>query len=189
MSIAPRIRPSSTWSRGSKPSAAKSRGVPSSREHHVVVLAARGRLVVGRVGDRRRSPRASRRSAAVCAASAVLTSAARVLVRASRSAFSSPCRLRDQLAELLLLRAQALEVGDRRRAGRSSALERPSTTSPDSPRFAWAARTRSGSSRSSRGSITWRGYRGVATGYRLRAPGARTWSSALGATTSPLGLP
>ena len=36
------------------------------------------------------------------------------LVRASSSVFSSPCGLRDLLAELLLLGAQPLEVGDRR---------------------------------------------------------------------------
>src|SRR4051794_19527493 len=45
----------------------------------------------------------------------------------------------------------------------ASAASAWSTTSPDRPRFSWAARRESGSSRSTRGSITSRGYRPGAT--------------------------
>ena len=149
MSMAPSIRPSSTWSRGSKSNSGE---VCADRlEHDVVVLAAGGRLVGRQVGDAHQTPSCHSSSAAAWAASAALTSAASVLVRASSSCFSSPWRLRDQLAELLLLgrawsRSRAIAA---RRA--ASAARARSTTSSDSPRLAWAARTRSGSSRSSRG--------------------------------------
>ena len=101
-------------------------------------------------------------SAAVWAASAVLTSAARVLVRASSSCFSSPwacgiclpsCFCSARLDSKSAIAARRAESAERAR----------STTSSDSPRLAWAARTRSGSSRSTFGSIMWQGYRGTTT--------------------------
>ncbi len=68
--------------------------------------------------------------------------------------------LGDLLAERLLLATPGLELRDRLRAGRRPRRVRRSTTSADSPRLAWAARTRSGSSRRTRGSITGQGYPG-----------------------------
>ena len=87
MSIAPSIRPSSTWSRGSK---SNSGGVADASR------APRSRPRPRPAPRRRRgwgcssAPRATPPRPRVWAASAALTSAARVLVRASRSCFSSP---------------------------------------------------------------------------------------------------
>ena len=106
-------RPSSMWSRGSKPSAAKSRGVPTVSSTVEVLLAAGRRLVGGRgwgspsappaTPPRRRSapprPTSPRRRAPWCGRGA---------------AFSSPCGLRDLLAQRLLLRTKVLERRDRR---------------------------------------------------------------------------
>ena len=63
-------------------------------------------------------------SASVCAASAALTSAASSLVRAEQLGLLLALRLRDQLAELLLLGPLGLEVDDRRAPGRVGG-ERP----------------------------------------------------------------
>ena len=74
-------------------------------------------------------------------------------------------RLGDLLAELLLLGRAWPRTRRSPRAGRASAASARSTTSSDSPRLAWAARTRSGSSRRMRGSIMASGYVG-----RTRSP-------------------
>ena len=52
MSMAPSSSPSSRWSRGAKPSAAKSRGGADLSQHDVVVLAAGRRAVLDHVADR-----------------------------------------------------------------------------------------------------------------------------------------
>ena len=101
------------WSRGSKPSAAKSRGVPTVLQHHEVVLAARGRLVGREVGDRHQRVVATPSRPLCWAASASLTSAASALVRVEQRCFSSPCACGICLPSCLLLGPEGLEVGDR----------------------------------------------------------------------------
>ena len=153
MSMAPSIRPSSTWSRGSNPSAAKSRGVPTVSSTTKSSSPPAGASSAARLGiDSTAACQAS--SASVCAASAALTSAASVLGPGEQRLLLLALRLRDLLAERLLLAPLGLEVGDRPRGAR---CRRPAPRRPpssDSPRLAWAARTRSGSSRRMRGSIT-----------------------------------
>ena len=92
-------------------------------------------------------------SASVWAASAAFTSAERSLVRASSAAFSSPwaCGICLPSCFCSARFASKSEIALRRA---ESAARARSTTSSDSPRLAWAARTRSGSSRSTFGSIT-----------------------------------
>src|SRR3954454_21613374 len=158
MSMAPSIRPSSTWSRGSNPSAAKSRGVPmvssttksSSPPAGACSWATLGIAMIA-------ACQAS--SASAWAASAAFTSAERPLVRSRSCCFSSPwacgiCLLR---AFCSARRVSKSAIACRRRV---SAARASSTTAADSPRLAWAARTRSGWSRRMRGSIISRGPRG-----------------------------
>ena len=113
MSMAPRSLPSSMWSRGSKPSAAKSRGRADRLEHDVVVLAAGRGVVVGEVGQRQQG---------------VLPGLVRVRLRGlerldlggqrlgadQQLLLLLALRLRDLLAERLLLAALGLELDDRR---------------------------------------------------------------------------
>ena len=162
MSMAPSIRPSSMWSRGSKPSAAKSRGVPTCSSTTKSSSPPAGASSAARLGIDMSAPRHSS-SAAAWAASAALTSAASVLVRASSSAFSSPCGLRDQLAELLLLGAHGLERRRSRRAG----LRRRRAPGPRRPRTGRA----------------WPGRRARGRG-RLGAGGDRSWVQAIGRPAS-----
>ena len=102
-------------------------------------------------------------SAAAWAASASLTSAASALVRASSSAFSSPCGLRDQLAQLLLLGPPGLE----RRRWRRGGLRRRRAPGPRRPRTGRA----------------WPGRRAHGRG-RLGAGGDRSWVQAIGRPAS-----
>ena len=76
MSIAPSSLPRSTWSRGSNPSAAKSRGVPTCSSDDVVVLPAGRNAWLDDVGQRVRNARRDRSCAASRSASASLTAAA-----------------------------------------------------------------------------------------------------------------
>ena len=91
-------------------------------------------------------------SAAACAASASFTSAESVLVCASSACFSSPCACGISLPSCFCSARLASKSAIASRRAVSAARAR-STTSSDSPRLAWAARTRSGSSRRIRGSI------------------------------------
>ena len=138
------------WSRGSKPSAAKSRGRADVLEHDEVVLAAGRGLVGAEVGDRhhaslpgrlglglRRPRRPSPRPAAPwCGRAAPASPRPGPAGPACRAASARPAS-----------RSNAAIAVRRRLVGR----QRPVDTSADSPRLAWAARTRSGSSRSSAG--------------------------------------
>ena len=98
---------------------------------------------------------ASRQSSSACAwaASASLTSAASVFVRASRAAFSSPDALGICLPSCFCSARSCSKSTIAVRRAWSAATAR-SIVSPDSPRFSWALRRRSGSSRRSRRSIT-----------------------------------
>ena len=156
MSIAPRILPSSMWSRGSK---SNSTGVPtvsislksssppagaSSAARLGIDISARLPLLLGGgLGGLGRLDLGGQRLG---------LGEQRLLLLA--------LRLRDQLAELLLLAALGLEARRSPCRRAVSAASARSTTSSDSPRLAWAARTRSGSSRRMRGSIMRQGYPG-----------------------------
>ena len=155
--MAPSSWPSSRWSRGSKPSAAKSRGVPTTSSTSKSSSPPSGASSDAGLGNAR--SRASNVSAAsFWAASASLTCALSSLVWVSRACFSSPCALAMSLPTFFCsARTDSNAAMDDRR--RSSAATRSSTSSVGSPRRRWAARSASGSSRSSRGSITASAYR------------------------------
>ena len=148
MSIAPSIRPSSTWSRGSK---SNSGGVPTVSSTTKSSSPPAGDSSEARLGIDI-SAAVHSCSAADWAASASLTSADRALVWASRACFSSPCACGISLPSCFCSARLASYVAMAARRAESAASAR-STTSSDRPRLAWAARTRSGSSRRRRGSI------------------------------------
>ena len=99
MSMAPRILPSSMWSRGSK---SNSTGVPTRLEQREVVLAAGRRLVGRQVGDRqhRRLPLLLGRG---LGGLGLLDLGGQRLGLGEQRLLLLALRLRDQLAELLLL--------------------------------------------------------------------------------------
>ena len=152
--MAPSSCPSSRWSRGSKPSAAKSRGVPTVSSTDEVVLAALGRLRRRGVGQRAQQRRRTPAAASLCAASASLTCALsclglgqqRLLLVALGLARSACRRSSAPPAPSRTPRSTTGGARRRRRARRRSSV--------GSPRRRWAARRASGSSRRSRGSIT-----------------------------------
>ena len=117
MSIAPSIRPSSMWSRGSKPSAAKSRGRADRLEHDEVVLAAGRRLVGGEVRDRHDRVLPGLLGLALRGLGRLDLGGER-LGAGEQLLLLLALGLRDLLAQLLLLGALGLEVRDRRAAGR-----------------------------------------------------------------------
>ena len=147
MSMAPRIRPSSMWSRGSK---SNSRGVPTRLDHGVVVLAAGRRLVGGQVGDRPSAPSCHSASAAVWAASACLDLGGQRLGLREQRLLLVALGLRDQLAGFFCSPRLA-RIGDRLAPGGVGGEAR--STSRRTAALGLAARTRSGSSRRNRGSI------------------------------------
>ena len=146
-SMAPSIRPSSTWSRGSKCELARR---ADGLEHDEVVLAAGRGLVGGDVGDR---PMASSHSCLGLG----LGGLGLLDLRGQRPwpARAAPASPRPAPGGSACRSPSARPAGPRTprspAAGASSAASARSTTSADRPRLAWAARTRSGSSRSSRG--------------------------------------
>lgn len=156
-SMAPSDSPSSRWSLGSKPSAPKSRIVPCVSRTTKSSSPPTGTSGWTRLPSWRRSFLASS-SASCCSASAALTSAASWPVFLSSSAFSSAEALEMSLPMLFCSeRSSSKRTPDDLR--RSSADRRASTSATSSPRARCEARTRSGSSRSRRRSITLQGYR------------------------------
>ncbi len=152
MSIAPSSSPSSRWSRGVNPSASKSRGLPIVSTTVKSSSPPRGTSSNTRFGNRDIS--ASNAAPVVSASAwADFTAAASSLVRASTAAFSSPwARATCLPSSFCSARRASKDAIPARRA--SSAATRASTSSGDSPRASWERRTRSGSVRSSFGSIT-----------------------------------
>src|SRR4051812_811720 len=159
MSIAPSSSPSSRWSRGSKPSAAKSRGLPISSTTVKSFSPPTGASSETRFGSLPASS-LKRVSASAAAASLAFTSAASVLVRSSSAVRSSPLAWATCLpSPFCSARSDSNAAMDDRRS--PSAARTWSTRSVLSPRLVRAARTTSGFSRSNLASITQRGYRGV----------------------------
>ena len=132
-------------------------------EDDVVVLAAGRRLVGGEVGDAPAAPPATSSSASAWAASAALTSAASSLVRASSAGLLLALRLRDLLAELLLLGPLGLEVA-RSPAGARRRRQRPVDHVVGQPALGLGGAHAVGVVTQQRGSII---------GARLSAPPAR----------------
>jgi len=155
--MAPSASPSSRWSLGSKPSAPKSRIVPCVSRTTKSSSPPTGTSGCTRLPSWRRRRLVSS-SASCCSASAALTSAASWPAFFSSSAFSSPEALGISLPSAFCSeRNSSKRTPDDLR--RSSAERRASTRATSSPRARWEARTRSGSSRSRRRSITPQGYR------------------------------
>ena len=160
MSIAPSIRPSSTWSRGSKPRA-KSRGVPTVSSTTKSSSPPAGRLVGGEVGDRHQRRLPGLLGGGLGGLGRLDLGGER-LGAGQQLLLLLALRLRDLLAELLLLGPLGLEVGDRpapRRVGRERRGRRRRRTAR-----AWPGRHARGRGR--RGGC---GGRSLAQGYR-RAP-------------------
>ena len=133
-------------------------GSPTCSQHHVVVLAARGRLLGGRVGDRVDRRHASPARPGLGGLGGLHVGGeglgARQQARPSPRPVPSGSACRAASARRAAARSRRSP-----RAARCRPRGRGRRRRPERPRFSWAARSRSGSSRSSRGSITARGYR------------------------------
>ncbi len=112
MSMAPRIRPSSTWSRGSNPSAAKSRGVPMVSSTTKSSSPPAGVCSVGQVGDREDGGLPGLLGLGLRGLGG-LHLGGELLGAGQQRLLLVALGLRDLLAERLLLAPLGLEVADR----------------------------------------------------------------------------
>ena len=153
MSIAPSSWPSSTWSRGSKPSAAKSRGVPTVLQDDEVVLAADRHALAEQVADFGQ-PGLEGGFQLVPRGVGLLDQVGELLGPARAAPLAPPRRPSPPAGRGPSAQRAAPRSGRWRRGAAWSAASRSSTSDSDSSRPRWDARTRSGSLRSTLTSIT-----------------------------------